>query len=268
MQSKAIVVLSVSQLRPLIRNNNTFFTVLSITRTQANISRNNVTRAVLPYDPTLAVSNEEVERLRILERQDQGQLETQLVEYALTNEVLHSSISVQVGPEYFERQKAANCGKHTLNNLVQHNYFNETGLRAISREVRKRDQGDIYQHADNTGNYSIEVLQEALKRTGFAVDGLLEIELEDWIVNGVPVVMCIVATTTHYFALRRFNLNTPPYVIDSLSEGPIAVRSGEQLEQYLKQKIGNQVRYYQVFSVKSAINVDQNNNVEMEFNYI
>ena len=75
---------------------------------------------------------------------------------------------------YFEKQVAAMCGQHLLNNLLQGEYFDPAGLASIAQELDAKEQelglsvdalrGNS-QNVDLSGNFSIQVLDMALERT-------------------------------------------------------------------------------------------------------
>ena len=74
---------------------------------------------------------------------------------------------------YHERQVAALCGQHCLNNLLQGPYFTEWDLASIAHEFDRQESALLdaetrrtYESAnvDAQGNFSIQVLSSALQR--------------------------------------------------------------------------------------------------------
>ena len=82
---------------------------------------------------------------------------------------------------YHEKQEAALCGQHCLNNLLQGPYFNAGALADIAHELDRKEQAlmmsegmtadaiafmrEASGNVDAQGNFSIQVLSEALKRS-------------------------------------------------------------------------------------------------------
>ena len=82
---------------------------------------------------------------------------------------------------YHERQIAALCGQHCLNNLLQGPYFTEDALAELALELDAREEALMLSegvtadarrfldapsgNVDESGNFSIQVLSEALKRS-------------------------------------------------------------------------------------------------------
>ena len=82
---------------------------------------------------------------------------------------------------YHEKQESALCGQHCLNNLLQGPYFNAGALADIAHELDRKEQAlmmsegmtadamafmrEASGNVDEQGNFSIQVLSEALKRS-------------------------------------------------------------------------------------------------------
>ena len=82
---------------------------------------------------------------------------------------------------YHEKQESALCGQHCLNNLLQGPYFNAGALADIAHELDRKEQAlmmsegmtadaiafmrEASGNVDAQGNFSIQVLSEALKRS-------------------------------------------------------------------------------------------------------
>ena len=82
---------------------------------------------------------------------------------------------------YHEKQESALCGQHCLNNLLQGPYFNAGALADIAHELDGKEKAlmmaegmtadaiafmrEASGNVDEQGNFSIQVLSEALKRS-------------------------------------------------------------------------------------------------------
>lgn len=82
---------------------------------------------------------------------------------------------------FHEKQAAALCGRHAINNLLQGVYVNEIQLAEIAAELDERERalmmaagttpqalqwlGQDSTNVDDSGNFSISVLREALRRS-------------------------------------------------------------------------------------------------------
>jgi len=126
---------------------------------------------------------------------------------------------------YHERQQAALCGQHALNNLVQAAVFNAQGLAEIAMQLdqieldymAQNNEGGVNSkdylmrvsegsgNVDPSGNFSIEVLRSALLthynislpniRQEKVMDGKDVTEIEGFICN----------RQAHWFAIRKIN---------------------------------------------------------------
>jgi Ataxin-3 len=85
-------------------------------------------------------------------------------------------------PIYFEPQVAALCGRHAVNNLLQGPFYNEVDLAAIATELDEQERALMMEagadtadalrymaedsfNVDDSGNFSISVLREAVNRS-------------------------------------------------------------------------------------------------------
>ena len=82
---------------------------------------------------------------------------------------------------YHERQEAALCGQHCLNNLLQGPYFTDIDLAEIAQELDRKELALMMengvddetrkfmaagsQNVADDGNFSVQVLSEALRRS-------------------------------------------------------------------------------------------------------
>ena len=82
---------------------------------------------------------------------------------------------------YHEKQESALCGQHCLNNLLQGPYFTEVALADVAQELDRRERElmltegvtpearrflqEASGNVADDGNFSIQVLSEALRRS-------------------------------------------------------------------------------------------------------
>mmetsp|Transcript_165462 Transcript_165462/g.525935 ORF Transcript_165462/g.525935 Transcript_165462/m.525935 type:complete len:735 (-) Transcript_165462:136-2340(-) len=121
---------------------------------------------------------------------------------------------------YHERQVGAMCALHCLNNLLQGPYFDETGLREVTKELDQQEQalteglGLDEGNARTDGYFNVQVMQVLLARLG------LEMELfrnpSSWATEGVDPseeVAFILNRRMHWFTALKvrgqwFDLNS------------------------------------------------------------
>lgn len=74
---------------------------------------------------------------------------------------------------YHEIQRANMCGKHALNAIMQGPVFDQKGLNLIAEKLNLKEQALLIDSMDNNpynnsfGDYSIDVIEEALKNNNF-----------------------------------------------------------------------------------------------------
>ena len=74
---------------------------------------------------------------------------------------------------YHENQRANLCEKHALNAIMQGTVFDQKGLNSISEKLNLKEQALLIDNMDTNpynnsfGDYSIDVLEEALKIHNF-----------------------------------------------------------------------------------------------------
>ena len=72
---------------------------------------------------------------------------------------------------FHEQQEAALCGQHCLNNLLQGTYYTANDLAEIALELDRIESAitgasdGTSSNVDDSGNFSLHVLYEALKRS-------------------------------------------------------------------------------------------------------
>jgi len=88
--------------------------------------------------------------------------------------------------------------------------------------LRKRNYWDLKQNCDQRGNYSIQVLWEAVRKTGLALDNFQSEQMAAARKTPVEQTGYVCNKKNHWFALRR--LNGRWYNLDSLSKrGPTLI---------------------------------------------
>jgi len=116
---------------------------------------------------------------------------------------------------YWENQDAALCGVHCLNALLQGGYFTEVDLANIAHELDAKERAAMAEqgfdtpeflkfmaedsgNVDESGNYSIQVLSEALKSFGLDCETTRGLRVDPLTETGF-----ICNLKQHWFALRR-----------------------------------------------------------------
>lgn len=136
---------------------------------------------------------------------------------------------------YHERQEAALCGQHALNNLVQQPIFSAHGLAEIAHHLdalELRHYGDVNSPAylkrlaegsgnvDAAGNFSIEVLRAALKsQFDLSLVSIQAENLKD--VESTEIDGFIFNRAAHWFAIRK--INGLYWNLDSMKDKPEAI---------------------------------------------
>ncbi len=125
---------------------------------------------------------------------------------------------------YHERQAAALCGRHAVNNLLQGPHYDDISLANIALSLDQREaallggaaahrlMGGGSNNVDDSGNFSVDTLREALKQCG--VDFSCEKALVERALNEPDGYNAFMLNhEAHWIALRRFgsqwvNLNS------------------------------------------------------------
>lgn len=90
--------------------------------------------------------------------------------YGLTRFIMDSLMYHDI---YFEKQTGLRCGLHTINNILQGEFYTEGDLDEIARELDGREREMLTDNTESSnysenhdvyGNYSIEVIAAALSR--------------------------------------------------------------------------------------------------------
>ena len=159
------------------------------------------------------------------------------------------SSSASGGGVYFERQDAALCGQHLLNNLLSGRYFAANDLAALAAELdaMETDVGvDVAAagtttggarakawmsgtaNVDAAGNFSVQVLELAMQRAaGLSLKRdkkALEEALRSVEAGNAGVALCF-NYHDHWFCAKSAPDGTM-YVLDSLKPAPIEIKRG------------------------------------------
>lgn len=122
---------------------------------------------------------------------------------------------------YFERQINNLCGLHALNNGLQGKYFKKEDLDEAATELDTLER-TMYPARDNnydqTGNYNISVLEKALQKKKFTV--VESTHMLNLIRNNKQAAIFLFTVNNHHVSIRRFYLNGPWVLFDSLHHGP------------------------------------------------
>eukprot|EP01102_Stenamoeba_stenopodia_P001865 TRINITY_DN11689_c0_g1_i1.p1 TRINITY_DN11689_c0_g1~~TRINITY_DN11689_c0_g1_i1.p1 ORF type:complete len:267 (-),score=47.34 TRINITY_DN11689_c0_g1_i1:260-1060(-) len=141
---------------------------------------------------------------------------------------------------YHEKQVAGLCGVHCLNTLLQGSYFTEIDLMTIAQEFDKKEREVMGEYGTETneflkymaedsgnvaddGNYSVQVLAEALKVWNLMCIPLTNPEVKDAKATPTKEKAFICHLRDHWFTIRKvedswFNfdslLKTPSFLGD------------------------------------------------------
>lgn len=133
---------------------------------------------------------------------------------------------------YFEHQSNDRlCGVHCLNSLLQGPFFDEIQLSEIGQKLDKMEKELIiddepllsnqknFTNVDETGNYNITVLTEALKIYNCEVSPVKQKETEKLLLNEIDKIEAFIFnSSTHWFCIRK--IDHIWYNLNSTNEGP------------------------------------------------
>lgn len=131
---------------------------------------------------------------------------------------------MNVSHVYHERQSAALCGRHALNNLLQGPFWDDVSLSEIAISLDQREvallTGATRQHlinggsnnVDDSGNFSVDTLREALKTRGIEMSCETS-AVERALTEPDSCTAFMLNQQAHWISLRRFgsqwvNLNS------------------------------------------------------------
>ena len=136
---------------------------------------------------------------------------------------------------YHEKQESALCGQHCLNNLLQGPYFNAGALADIAHELDRKEQAlmmsegmtadaiafmrEASGNVDAQGNFSIQVLSEALKRSfGLELSDVRHEEVRPLMREPAKAEGFVINRHAHWLCLRK--LDGQWWRINSTEEAP------------------------------------------------
>ncbi|GAN11128.1 ataxin-3-like [Mucor ambiguus] len=133
---------------------------------------------------------------------------------------------------YFEKQQQDNlCAQHALNIygsvLLQGNYFTAVDLAEIGQELDKQEQlvggrrsGSESQNYDDSGYFSIQVLQKALEIWDLELVPWRSKEMDEARKSPTQQTAYICNLRNHWFTLRKFSEPYRWYNLDSTQPAP------------------------------------------------
>jgi len=165
---------------------------------------------------------------------------------------------------YFEKQEAALCAQHMLNNLLQGRHFDAGSLAEMASllDQQERQLGLIVdalrnqsQNVDESGNFSIQVLEMALESFQIklnrdegevrnALKSVNDVRVQD---SGLESVAFVFNQQNHWYAARW--LYREFWVLDSMKDKPEPV-SRFELSNYIKEM---RERGWSVFVTKGRL---------------
>ncbi|KNC49168.1 uncharacterized protein AMSG_11855 [Thecamonas trahens ATCC 50062] len=127
---------------------------------------------------------------------------------------------------YWERQQMAQCGIHCVNNLLQVALFEEEDFAKIALWLDAKEleimgfaaRRTPSQNVDSKGNYSVQVIVEALRRARMKALYLGELDAAEAAANPVGETGFVCHRPGHWFALRK--IDDAWFNLDSLLRGP------------------------------------------------
>ncbi|KAL3931541.1 MAG: hypothetical protein SGPRY_001082 [Prymnesium sp.] len=145
---------------------------------------------------------------------------------------------------YHERQQSALCGQHCLNNLLQGPYFTEVDLAIIAQELdakevelmmengedeeTRRFKAQGSQNVGDDGNFSVQVLNEALRRLGLSLEDTRRPEARSTITKPHFEQGFILNRHSHWYTVRKLNgawwqINSTQQLPEKLTESLLSL---------------------------------------------
>ncbi|OBZ87087.1 Ataxin-3 [Choanephora cucurbitarum] len=158
---------------------------------------------------------------------------------------------------YFEKQQQDNlCAQHALNVLLQGSYFTAVDLAEIGRALDKEEQlvggnrlGQESQNYDDSGYFSIQVLQKALEIWNLELIPWQSTEMQQARQHPEKQQAFICHRQNHWFTLRKFSETYRWYNLDSMQQQPTHLS-----EVYLDTLLAQiQAEGYSIFAVKGPL---------------
>ncbi|GAA5902581.1 hypothetical protein JCM6882_009322 [Rhodosporidiobolus microsporus] len=137
---------------------------------------------------------------------------------------------------YHEKQEPGSmlCGQHALNNLLQTSLFTPQDLADIARQLdaieaaqldpgtRLTGEGES-QNYDDSGFFSVQVMEEALKVLGLRLVRWGSKEMENLHNAPEAIEAFLLNHQLHWFSIRRFATQERFYNLDSCAQQPVWV---------------------------------------------
>ena len=123
-------------------------------------------------------------------------------------------------PVYFESQESYLCGMHALNNMIQYKLFNIQTLIEVSRELKKKWPERTFYTESPKGNFTSDVLEQALVNVGLSVKALNQQHLTNLKTDTRPI-MLIITHKRHHYSARRFEQDGDLWIFDSMAKEAI-----------------------------------------------
>ncbi|KAI8070629.1 Josephin-domain-containing protein, partial [Gilbertella persicaria] len=158
---------------------------------------------------------------------------------------------------YFEKQQQDNlCAQHALNVLLQGSYFTAVDLAEIGQKLDIEEQlvggsklGSESQNYDDSGYFSIQVLQKALEIWNLELTPWRSKEMEKEREHPEQQNAFICHRQNHWFTLRKFSETYRWYNLDSTQQGPTHL--GESYLSILLDQIESEG--YSIFAIKGQL---------------
>uniref|UniRef100_A0A914P4Y7 ubiquitinyl hydrolase 1 n=1 Tax=Panagrolaimus davidi TaxID=227884 RepID=A0A914P4Y7_9BILA len=152
--------------------------------------------------------------------------------------------------------KKAYCGQHALNHIMQQSMFNVVSMtdaaNTIAINLAGAEDDPLYEHFDDQGNYSWEVLEVALKPHGCHLEQLNKPEYRDRYDNPQLSEAYLVNQGKHWFSIRR--LNDIWILFDSLMDG---ARRIDNIQKYFRRMKENGTTIYVIIGNIPDVNVSE-----------
>lgn len=162
---------------------------------------------------------------------------------------------------YFEKQEAALCAVHALNNLLQGSFIGEADLASIASELDRQErslgvpvQEGGSQNVADDGNFSIQVIEAALQIWDLRLSRFFPMAAagDDTVVGHPPLPAGFICNfESHWLAIRRFGSAESGewFLLDSCKTSPKPF-SQTYLLLYLAQLVNDG---YSVFNVTGEL---------------
>eukprot|EP00924_Labyrinthula_sp_SR-Ha-C_P004471 maker-scaffold_1-snap-gene-1.34-mRNA-1 protein AED:0.00 eAED:0.00 QI:388/1/1/1/0.5/0.33/3/561/364 len=144
---------------------------------------------------------------------------------------------------YHERQRQNLCGLHAVNNLLQKPEFTQMKLNQIGADIFRQFQFSRNEEFDSSGNYSINVIQEALRRHNIELVHINAGDLQGGMTENY--VAFLLHYGNHWFVIRK--IGSKFWNLNSFFKHPRSINSYE-----IASKINKLPPTHQVFVARLA----------------